>query len=568
MPTSGTERANGQVRDQVEDQERGQSWLARHRALTEVLYQVRRDCPGWIAASTSTLSPRHPVPPDQLALLADGESLGGSLAESERRGAMVPGVMAIGWRWLRALLFAARDAARLAVLQIRFGRAVRERTTAPATMVLKTWAFGATTPAGTGDFYYGTLPAQLEARGVACALLCGDAVGLPNAAFVAATLRRSDARAIPELLLISPLRPLGWAIRQIAAAWRLRALAMGAESPSVKRVCAAACVASLEPIAMRNALQFDVARAAVRRLRGRVFVAFYEGQPWEQASRAGAKAGDPRCLTVGYQHTIMMRYQWSLLEPERVPGPAAAPDVALCVGAVTRDMLARSAPSRSNRLVAFGSFRRSADQPSGRPRPAGRVVLVLPEGNLPESRLLFEFAMRLAPLAPDCRFVFRCHPLLPFDRVRPHLSQQPEPLPNVELSPFPSIAEDFERASLVLYRGSSSVLYAVLRGLKPVYVYAEGAPEIDPLFEVAGWRERAASTEEAAAILRRFAAADDGAAAADWQPVADYVNAYTMPVTAASIDQLLVATGLAESTPKSNGPSTADEPAGHAGARA
>jgi hypothetical protein len=191
------------------------------------------------------------------------------------------------------------------------------------------------------------------------------------------------------------------------------------------------------------------------------------------------------------------------------------------------------------RLVTFGTFRRTADDPVRLPRPTSRTVLVLPEGNLPEARLLFNVAMRVAMLTPDHRFIFRCHPMLPFDQVRPHLHDVPERFPNIELSDYHTIGADFSRSSVLLYRGSSSVLYAVLHGIKPIYLHDDGSPDIDPLFEVTGWREVVSSPRGMSEALQRYAREQDPNLTEAWRSLAEYVKTYAMPVDETSIDRFL-----------------------------
>jgi hypothetical protein len=459
---------------------------------------------------------------------------------------MLPSWAMIGWRWLRLMLFAVRDTLQLAFLKWRFGSWLHQALREPASVVLKTWAFGPETWQGPADFYYGTLPQQLGERGVRCVLLCGDARSRIDPAFTQAFLRRTDVCAVPEWLLVPLWAPLAIAFRQLEAALALRRDALRMTHDRLACVSAAAVAGSLEPGTMRNNLQFYIARAAVHAWHPKAFVAFYEGQPWEMPSRHGVKTADPRCVTVGYQHTILMPSAWSVLAPSHGSWELSAPDIILCLGEITRRMMAPGHEPLRTRFVTFGTFRRDgkADRLSTL-EPGRRTVLVLPEGNLPESKILFAFAMRSAEALPDHRFVFRCHPLLPFDQVRPHLDDAPERHRNVELSTRPSIADDFDQASVLLYRGSSAVLYAVLRGLKPFYLHHASTHDIDPLFELETWRERISSVEGCATALRQYMVMSAAAAEEAWRSAAAYVNAYTQPVDDASVGRFLTAIGLA-----------------------
>jgi hypothetical protein len=155
--------------------------------------------------------------------------------------------------------------------------------------------------------------------------------------------------------------------------------------------------------------------------------------------------------------------------------------------------------------------------------------LVLPEGTVSECLFLFGFALECARRLPDTRFIFRTHPVLPFDRIKGKLSW-PE---NVEVSQNPKIEDDFARAGYILYRGSSTVLYGVLAGLKPFYVSKPGEVNFDPLYELQCWRESVQSVEELIAHYRAHTSN------ADWPIARDYCSDYVLPIQDTAIDEIL-----------------------------
>ena len=268
----------------------------------------------------------------------------------------------------------------------------------------------------------------------------------------------------------------------------------------------------------------------------------YEGYGWEQCLWAGVKQGDPSCRTIGFQHSVLFKPSLELLHPSMDQLAHARPDLVLCSGPATSTLL-KTHHTRSE-IISFGTFRSApGSQELRRPDPAKRTVLVLPEGYTWECQLLFNNAMQAARLLPDVRFVFRCHPILPFEEILSLLDQNPDHLPNVELSRRPLISEDFAAASAVLYRGTSSVLYAILYGLKPIYFHSDQHREIDPLFELTAWKERACSSQDLMEILQRYQAAGPEAAEKHWAKVLDYVREYVHPVDESSLDRFLFAIG-------------------------
>jgi len=512
----------------------GGEWVARYAEYSDLMLKARRACPGLPVLGISALRPRHLLPPDHVDLLTG-------------RPIHQPSLGRIMGRWIRCVLFACREALLLAWLRVWFHRRMRRLMVDSAHIILRTWYFGpldASAAQASTDFYYGTLPQQLEARGIRCLLLAGDIRGMPDWAFARSVFGRRAIRTMPEQLFIPPWAPLLTAWQQLTTAFVLRRLAAQAREPSFAAVCAVASMDSLRTITLRNTLHYYAARAAVTHLKAQAFVTFYEGQPWEQPAWHGAKVGNPSCVTVGYQHTVLLRHNFALQHPQDDGRVSAQPDVVLCSGPRTHALLATSHPRST--LIVFGTFRPFPAQAAVRsPRPRHRTVLVVPEtGILREAKLLFEFAMRSARVMPDHHFIFRCHPIMPFERLRPHLAGSPEDSTNIEISSTRSMADDCARASVVLYRGSSSVLYAVMHGLKPVYVHQEQAQHGDPLFEMSMWRESVGSVEELQESLRAYASTSTDDASAQWRIAAEYVNAYAVPVSGVAVDQLVEAVGV------------------------
>lgn len=107
-----------------------------------------------------------------------------------------------------------------------------------------------------------------------------------------------------------------------------------------------------------------------------------------------------------------------------------------------------------------------------------------------------------------------------------------------------SIEEDFQRASVLLYRGSSAVFYAVLQGLLPIYADIETEVDRDPLFQLERWRQRCASVEEFVQVLAQHERTSEEPLTQEWQAAAQYVKDYTGPVTDDRIEAFLRAVDL------------------------
>jgi hypothetical protein len=121
-------------------------------------------------------------------------------------------------------------------------------------------------------------------------------------------------------------------IRTSLRLWRLSRLARKASDRRLAFLCGYAWRACLEPQTLLNTLFSQIAKAVVRAWGAHVFVMFYKGAPYEKVAWHGAKAANPNCVTVGYQHSVVMRDSLTLMVPNSGSWELSALDVVLCVG--------------------------------------------------------------------------------------------------------------------------------------------------------------------------------------------------------------------------------------------
>jgi hypothetical protein len=219
------------------------------------------------------------------------------------------------------------------------------------------------------------------------------------------------------------------------------------------------------------------------------------------------------------------------------------PDLVLALGKRTRELMKDGHERHRSRVVSFGTFRYAGHNASS-PAPVGRQhVLVIPEGLPSEIITLFRFAHECARLLPSHTFVLRSHPQWPIAKALAELGLAVQDLPNVVPSDKRDIAEDFARSSVLLYRGSSAVLYGVLSGLFPVYVHAEEKLVSDPLYALEWWRKACATPEQFVNIVTDYENMPATERVAEWQAAAAYLSEYSMPVDERSVDAFLAEIG-------------------------
>lgn len=500
-------------------------------ALFAAIQAVQRRVPEVPLLAIPWMQMKHPVHPVQRQLLerAAGGKRGPALSGARRAG-----------RALLSLVYAAYLTLRVAQIRVRNAPALRALRKQRFDLLVKSWRFeraeGSTTAEPPEDFYYGDLQRRLKAKGLRVLLLYNYPRG--RAWREQACPSGADGPQLQELCLLPLSAPIRLVLRQWITSMRLGRLTRDSRGLEalVAEQARGDCLSHRDLLA---GLSHWVFQRAVQIWRPKGVLTLYEGHAWERIAWAAAKEVDLSCRTIGYQHTILLPHQLSLLRPAEAESPDAKPDIVLCLGPRTEEMLRPGHPR--SRLIPFGTFRRAALAPNGAgPAPQRKTVLVLPEAHREEMDLLFRTAVEAAELLPDHRFILRCHPILPspLRQVLSSVGRDPRSLPNVEISSGRRVEEDFARSSAILYRGSSSVLYAVRFGLKPIYVRNGPGADLDSLFELCAWKEEVGAAGELADSLRRYAGADPAALEREWRVAREFVRSYAIPVAESSFAEL------------------------------
>ena len=463
----------------------------------------------------------RPAVPESFGAISRGAQFAVQISRSSSQSA----------RALFCLANAVRMTFKIARMQWSLRKQIRTIRKNNFAVIAKSWCFGPQRNSIERDFYYGDLQARLGARGAGMLLLSGDANNSDWQAFARNNISESPGTRLPELCLSPLSAPIQYAFEQLAASAALMQRSSIEDSALMRAAMKQASLDVLDPAVTQDSLMFPIASAATNHWRPQVFMTLYEGHGWEKAAWQGAKQGHPGCRTVGYQHTVVFPEAASLLKPSQVP------DVVLALGEQTANLLSKG--HRGIPMVRFGSFRHSGAAASTSSDPAIRTVLVLPEGIEREATALFRFAYYCAQGAPSLRFILRAHPQWPAAKALERIEEPVLTLPNIELSDRAHIDDDFKRASVVLYRGSSAVLYGILNGLLAVNLRLPDMINSDPLDQITAWHETCGTTETFRELLARHERGTSAAREADWQKAVEYVKSYIVPVDDRSIDAFL-----------------------------
>jgi hypothetical protein len=217
-------------------------------------------------------------------------------------------------------------------------------------------------------------------------------------------------------------------------------------------------------------------RDIIRKTGAKYIITTYEGYAWERIVYYCARKVSPDIKCFGYQHAAVFEYQHAIKRPLSAK---YSPDVIFTSGLIAKDIFGK-VQLKNSKTVCLGSPKYSA--PNLMIDKNQRCCLVVPEIFVKECLSLFGLSRDYAKQSPDQKFIWRLHPVLKFEELRGY-SAIFEDLPdNIVLSEG-SLEEDIQKCDSVLYRGSTAVVNAINKGLKPIY-YQQSSDElgIDPIY--------------------------------------------------------------------------------------
>ncbi len=339
-------------------------------------------------------------------------------------------------------------------------------------------------PVGTQDFYYGQLPYLAETQNGRKSVT-GMIDHTPG------VKKRVQRVALENDITVKYIFPkthsfykeiilLGQCIRT----FRLLLKSSSAETDRSKRIILReAAFQSLAPDTFYTLRIYESIKALISRLQPADLVITWEGRAWERLAIYAAKTAEFPVHCIGYQHTILLSSSHSIKRPLGIRYDA---DLIFTLGNITNKILQETLVNSV--CKTYGSYRLVLPEVSQMKSFEKIICLVTPEGLDGESLQLFGFAVEIAKKMPEITFVFRMHPVFPYDRfAQKHKEFQLLPS-NCLISEFPSMNEDLKRCNFLLYRASSVALYAVINGLKPVYCGKEDEMSIDSLYYLGNWR--------------------------------------------------------------------------------
>jgi hypothetical protein len=333
------------------------------------------------------------------------------------------------------------------------------------------------------DFYYDSVPYFMQQNGY------NSAIGLINHTKndKPSFFKNLNQRSIGFFLFsrnLSFISEISFFFKIVKEAIELLKIRRKTVAPFLKKVILSAIFDSFSKTAVNSLRIHRQVQHLVKEYNPKFVVVTYEGHAWERLAFAAARSSNSSVKCIGYQHSAVFRLQHAI---RRSLAQRFNPDIIFCSGVVGKSKLDIAVGLKSIPKFVLGSNRSIDNFPIKNTKEFMNAkldsCLVMPEDDISECNILFEFSIECAKELPNVKFIWRLHPLVTFSSLT-KLNKKLRKLPSNVFLSNDTLADDIAKCNIALYRGTTAIVQAVGNGLKPIYLALHDEMTIDPLYEI------------------------------------------------------------------------------------
>lgn len=271
------------------------------------------------------------------------------------------------------------------------------------------------------------------------------------------------------------------------------------------------------------------------------FTTTYENNPWEKVCFSTLKKYSPDTKTIGYQHAVLSKASVNMFMSKDEKEVIPIPDKIITTGKVTKNILIKYGNFDADKIkegcgLRFGHiFNQEKIE-----RNKKYKILITPEGVLSESVNLVNFVHTALKHCKELKIVVRPHPALPFNNFRRHLNFDIDSFPNISVSSNASVKKDMEEVDIVIYRGSSLSIEALMMGIPVIYIDLGDIISVDPLFECSSLKWIVRTEKELVDAVAAIYAMENNEYQEKWNEAKNYLNTYLYAITDERLNEFII----------------------------
>lgn len=342
------------------------------------------------------------------------------------------------------------------------------------------------------DFYFGDMPNIVDSHGDSAVIALLNHTSIVD---IDICVKKWSVFNVPRVVFLSSLSLFDeiniW-FRLLKESFNLYKEHKNEKKNILKKVFLTASIEALSSGA-RSSLRIEKQiNKLVSKLKPKTIMVVYEGHAWERMAFSSVRRVNPKIKCIGYQHAVVFRLQHAI---RRNLTHKYNPDSILTSGIIAKNQFEMSSGLKGMPVKLLGSNKSydTVEVKSG--EPVFKTCLVIPEGLPFECNLLFNFSLDCAIENPEINFIFRLHPVISFHslvEINPKISNLPD---NVVISKN-TFHEDINESQFALYRGSTAIIEAALRNVRPIYLDCNESMTIDPLYEISDEIHKVKTSED------------------------------------------------------------------------
>jgi len=203
----------------------------------------------------------------------------------------------------------------------------------------------------------------------------------------------------------------------------------------------------------------------------------YEGMAWEKMLIYASREVNLECMLIGYQFSYIPKNAfWIELKNKKY-----CPDYIFTCGDFNKKKILSKNIFYKKKIFNVGSNRYFYIK---KKTPNKLNCLIMPKGTFIESKSMIILTLSLAKLYPFINFVIRSHPFINLQNfIKKNLNEEFFNMKNIIISKK-NLKKDIQLANFAIYRGSASILSAIINNVIPIYFkYLDNKNNIDPIFD-------------------------------------------------------------------------------------
>jgi len=342
------------------------------------------------------------------------------------------------------------------------------------------------------DFYFGNIPDNLKNTGYNSLIALINHTG-NESDFLSEKWNKKNI--VPRVILsrtINFFDELKIFLDLRKESIRLKKLAKKEKSNLKRNIlfrAAEECITNRSMINLRIAFQIN---KLVSKLKPKLLIITHEGHAFERVIFSCARKVQKNIYCIGYQHAIIFRLQNSVYLKLK---DQFNPNEILTSGIIGKNKLESAKTLTNIPIKVLGSSRymenkiplKFKTEKVKNNKKNKKMILVIPEGLVSECYTLFDFSLKCAIRFPEIIFIWRLHPGINFVTQVNNYNRYKNLPKNIIVSKK-TLKEDFNRCDWALYRGTTTIIQAILFGLRPIYLELVNEFNIDPLEKIKNWR--------------------------------------------------------------------------------